>query len=82
MCSLALLSAEAVLVGAHDISGVLLWTREFMKEQGYDHKVVLNQDDQAALNSSRQETSEIKGFHDEPLKGTRKGQRSIRLNRL
>jgi proteic killer suppression protein len=23
----------------------------------------------------------IKGFHDEPLRGTRKGQRSIRLNR-
>ncbi len=27
------------------------------------------------------ETSKIKGFHDEPLKGKRKGQRSIRLSR-
>lgn len=27
------------------------------------------------------ETRLIKGFHDEPLKGQRKGQRSIRLNR-
>ena len=27
------------------------------------------------------ETRKSKGFHDEPLKGKRKGQRSIRLNR-
>lgn len=27
------------------------------------------------------ETRKIKGFHDEPLKGKRNGQRSIRLNR-
>jgi len=27
------------------------------------------------------ETSKAKGFHDEPLKGKRKGQRSIRLNK-
>jgi proteic killer suppression protein len=27
------------------------------------------------------ETRKIKGYHDEPLKGVRKGQRSIRLNR-
>ncbi len=27
------------------------------------------------------ETRKIKGFHDEPLTGTRKGQRSIRLSR-
>ncbi|MCW5590053.1 MAG: type II toxin-antitoxin system mRNA interferase toxin, RelE/StbE family [Legionellales bacterium] len=26
-------------------------------------------------------TRKIKGFHDEPLKGNRKGQRSIRLNK-
>jgi proteic killer suppression protein len=26
-------------------------------------------------------TRKIRGFHDEPLKGTRKGQRSIRLNK-
>ncbi len=28
-----------------------------------------------------QETQKLKGFHDEPLRGKRKGQRSIRLNR-
>jgi proteic killer suppression protein len=28
-----------------------------------------------------EETRKIPGFHDEPLKGKRKGQRSIRLNR-
>lgn len=28
-----------------------------------------------------EETRKISGFHDEPLKGNRKGQRSIRLNR-
>lgn len=28
-----------------------------------------------------EETRKIKGFHDEPLKGKRKGQRSIRLNK-
>ena len=28
-----------------------------------------------------EETQKSKGFHDEPLKGKRKGQRSIRLNR-
>ena len=28
-----------------------------------------------------QETRKIKGYHDEPLKGSRKGQRSVRLNR-
>lgn len=28
-----------------------------------------------------EETSKSKGFHDESLKGNRKGQRSIRLNR-
>jgi len=28
-----------------------------------------------------QETRKIKGYHDEPLKGDRNGQRSIRLNR-
>ena len=27
------------------------------------------------------ETQKLKGFHDEPLKGKRKGQRSIRLNK-
>lgn len=27
------------------------------------------------------ETSKIKGYHDEPLKGKRKGQRSIRLSK-
>lgn len=27
------------------------------------------------------ETRKLKGYHDEPLKGDRKGQRSIRLNR-
>jgi len=27
------------------------------------------------------EVSKSKGFHDEPLKGNRKGQRSVRLNR-
>lgn len=27
------------------------------------------------------ETSKVKGYHDEPLKGKRKGQRSIRLSR-
>lgn len=29
-----------------------------------------------------QETMKIKGFHDEPLKGKRAGQRSIRLNKF
>jgi len=28
-----------------------------------------------------EETRKVPGFHDEPLKGKRKGQRSIRLNR-
>ena len=28
-----------------------------------------------------EETRKLKGYHDEPLKGTRLGQRSIRLNR-
>jgi proteic killer suppression protein len=28
-----------------------------------------------------EETRKIKGYHDEPLQGDRKGQRSIRLNR-
>lgn len=28
-----------------------------------------------------EETRKIQGYHDEPLKGVRKGQRSIRLNR-
>ncbi len=28
-----------------------------------------------------QETRKIKGYHDEPLKGDRKGQRSVRLNK-
>ncbi len=28
-----------------------------------------------------QETRKNKGYHDEPLKGTRQGQRSVRLNR-
>lgn len=28
-----------------------------------------------------EETRKVAGFHDEPLKGKRKGQRSIRLNR-
>jgi proteic killer suppression protein len=28
-----------------------------------------------------QETRKIPGYHDEPLKGDRKGQRSVRLNR-
>lgn len=28
-----------------------------------------------------EETSKIKGYHDEPLKGKRKGQRSIRLSK-
>jgi proteic killer suppression protein len=27
------------------------------------------------------ETSKSKGYHDEPLKGSRKGQRSVRMNR-
>jgi proteic killer suppression protein len=27
------------------------------------------------------ETRKLKGFHDEPLKGKRKGQRSVRLNK-
>ncbi len=27
------------------------------------------------------ETAKTKGFHDEPLKGVRKGQRSVRLNK-
>ena len=27
------------------------------------------------------ETRRLSGYHDEPLKGTRKGQRSVRLNR-
>jgi proteic killer suppression protein len=28
-----------------------------------------------------EETQKVKGFHDEPLKGLREGQRSVRLNR-
>lgn len=28
-----------------------------------------------------EEARKVKGFHDEPLKGNRKGQRSVRLNR-
>lgn len=28
-----------------------------------------------------EETSKVKGYHDEPLKGKRKGQRSIRLSK-
>lgn len=32
-------------------------------------------------NSGLSETRKIPGYHDEPLKGTRIGQRSIRLNR-
>jgi len=33
------------------------------------------------INSGLSETRKIRGYHDEPLKGDRVGQRSIRLNR-
>ena len=37
-------STEAKLVAADNISNVLMWKKLFMKEQGYDIKVILNQD--------------------------------------
>ena len=36
---------------------------------------------EAVKNDGLEEVRKIPGFHDEPLKGDRKGQRSIRLNR-
>ena len=47
--------------------------------QNIQNKVLfwINLDDPYGLHSIRI----IKSFHDEPLKGSRKGQRSIRLNR-
>ena len=36
---------------------------------------------EAVENDGLEEVRKIPGFHDEPLKGDRKGQRSIRLNR-
>ncbi len=49
-------STEAELVAADDISNLLMWTKLFMKEQGYDMKVILNQDNRSTkllLNKGR-----------------------------
>jgi proteic killer suppression protein len=37
--------------------------------------------DRASLVSGLEEVRKVPGYHDEPLKGSRQGQRSIRLNR-
>ena len=49
-------STKAELVAADDISNLLMWTKLFMKEQGYDMKVILNQDNRSTkllLNKGR-----------------------------
>ena len=40
-------STEAELVGVDDISGQLLWTNYFLKEQGYNFKTLLLQDNKS-----------------------------------
>ena len=40
-------STEAELVAADDIAGLLLWSREFLRDQGYDYDVTLYQDNQS-----------------------------------
>ena len=40
-------STEAELVGVDDISGQLLWTNYFLKEQGYNFKTLLMQDNKS-----------------------------------
>ena len=41
-------STEAELVAADDMSSIMLWSRLFMKEQGYDVELVLHQDNKSA----------------------------------
>jgi hypothetical protein len=43
-------STESELVGAHDVSIMILWTKLFLEEQGYEiEKNILYQDNSAIL---------------------------------
>ena len=42
-------STEAELVGADDVLPQLLWTKQFLQEQGYETKPVLCQDNMSAI---------------------------------
>lgn len=47
----------------------------------YPIKVAVDMWKQSIESEGLEVTRKLKGYHDEPLKGTRQGQRSIRLNR-
>ena len=42
-------STEAELVGANDMLPQVLWTKQFLKHQGYNTKSIMNQDNQSTM---------------------------------